>query len=373
MHSNSSSRRVIVAGVFLWLWLTASPAYADAGILLIGLGVGCLLFGNMIIGVGEGWLAARWMKLRTLRTIGIFILANYLSMIAGMYLFFVLNEHFKNNFSKEVLVYGGVLLILLGLLSWLLSVVVEWPFCLWAVRRSEGRVRRATILSLGVQTASYAFLIPVYLSAGTISLYTNGRIFPDTRFTKNPKVELYYVEKATRDVWSIKLDGSGNRRVAEHVVPERFRSLFLRPADGKVELWAKDWGNTVKLLDEVPASPMVAERSQSRENQYPALDLRPQNERAWKVINYSGVDSIWSISGFGVEGPADNSGSPNRYRLALKTPVLSAEWGNVTVLPHDEAVAQINDAIVLIHVPSRRVGFLTEGEAPVVVSVFDQP
>ena len=365
-------RRIMaVTGLLVGLLLPTSPAYADAGTPLMWLGIGHLLFGNLIIGIGEGLLAARWLKLRKPRTVGIFILANYGSMIAGLYLLTVLGTRLKDHFPKEVFVYGGVLLVVLGFLSWLLSVVVEWPFCLWAVRKSEHRVRRAIVLSLGVQTASYAILVPVYLYASTISLYTNGRTLPDTSFTANPKAELYYVEKATRDIWSIRLDGSGKRRVAEHVVPEQFRNLFLRSAGEKVELWAQDGRDTVKLLDGVPASPRVAQLSQPWDGQYPALDLRPQDERAWKVVSHFGVGT-WAIPGFGVEGTS-NDGRTDCYHLALETPFLWAWWGEVTVLPHDEAVAQLNDAIVLVHLPSRRVGFLTEGEAPVVVSVSESP
>jgi hypothetical protein len=329
-----------------------------------------LVLGNLVIGIGEGLLAARWFQLRKLRAVGIFILANYLSMSTGLFSLASLGGHLKDHFPKEVLVYGEVLLISLGFLSWLLSVIIEWPFCLWAVRRLERRVRRATVLSLRIQTASYAILVPVYLYASTISLYTSGRTLPDTRFTANPKTELYYVAKETRDIWSIRLDGSDKRRVAEHAVPEQVGNLFLQSAGEKVELWAKDWKKTVKLLDDVPASPRVAKLSQSREGQYPALDLRPQDERVWKVTSYFGVGT-WAIPGFAVEGTSN--GRPNRYHLALETLFLWAWWSDVTVLPHDEAVAQLNDVIVLVHLPSRRVGFLTEGESPVVVSVPESP
>lgn len=361
------SRRTVVTGIFLGLWLVASTAHADAGTSLMWLGVGHLVFGNLIIGVGEGLLAARWMKLRTLRTVGFFILANYLSMIAGLCLLTALNERLQDSFPKAVLVYGGVLLILLGFLSWLLSVVIEWPFCLWAIRKAEHRICRATILSLVVQTASYAILVPVYRSASTISLYTNGRMLPDTSFTANPKAELYYVETATRDIWSTHLDGSGKYRIAEHVVPDRFSSLFLKPAvaTAKAELWVGHGIDAAKLLDGVEASASVVRRSSLTESygMWRLLDLRSEDQRAWTVTGFGG----WPVPGFGVQGPE------SEYRLALETPFLSAWWRNVTILPNDEAVAELNDAIVLVHLPSRRVGFLTKGEAPVVVSIPESP
>ena len=120
-----------------------------------------LLLVTVLIGVGEGFLIALVFKVRKVVALPLMIVANYVSMMVGG----------PAQAVFEVLVYRGEApFYYLIVPAFLLSVILEWPFCFAVLRGKSGRMRKALVASGIAQIASYAVLVPLYLALGPIAL-----------------------------------------------------------------------------------------------------------------------------------------------------------------------------------------------------------
>jgi hypothetical protein len=88
-------------------------------------------------------------------------------------------------------------------------------------------------------------------------------------------------------------------------------------------------------------------------------DLRERDQRSW-----------WCVTGFwAAEGIEVHQNEKRQYRLAYATPFSSDfEWTcrNCITLPSDQAIFQVKDQLLILDMPSRKLGFLTYGRGPVV-------
>ena len=64
---------------------------------------------------------------------------------------------------------------------------------------------------------------------------------------------------------------------------------------------------------------------------------------------------------------AQNNATHENIHLALDTPLVQWWSGYATVLPGDQVVYQLEDQIVLLDLPTRRIAMLTRGRSPVVI------
>ena len=128
------------------------------------------------------------------------------------------------------------MLCLLGLGSWMVSVVLEWPFCVVDICAPTGRCqateswRTSLRASVVAQTASYALLVPFYLLVSPISLYTQSRIHSTPWLSSNPP-RRWCITSTLRTVASgafARMAQERKKVLDAHVQDENAR-LFLRP------------------------------------------------------------------------------------------------------------------------------------------------
>ncbi|HOS43938.1 MAG TPA: hypothetical protein PK794_09630, partial [Armatimonadota bacterium] len=81
VRGNTGYRIVLMTALTLAL---AVPACANAGTLLMWAGMGHLFFGNALVGLFEAFIIARLYGIRYHHAAPWLVLANYLSMAAGM-------------------------------------------------------------------------------------------------------------------------------------------------------------------------------------------------------------------------------------------------------------------------------------------------
>ena len=146
-----------------WLpWITAAlwPAVvrADAGTPLMWASAFHLVLGNVAIGIGEGTLLAILFRKRAGPCIGVMIVANYLSAWVGAFLFTprrcqLLGLDLNNAWQW---------LWILVLAAYVLTVLLEWPFVAFCLRRSDAWLRKSVWGSLVVQSASYLVIFGCY-------------------------------------------------------------------------------------------------------------------------------------------------------------------------------------------------------------------
>lgn len=136
-------------------------AYANMVTSVVPLWVGArnsLIF-NALIGILEGVFIAKVFKTRVLKSAGIMLVANYVSTVFGFIGVGVFGGLFSNGpvFQNEFLFIGMIFVV-----SYVITVIVEWPFCFWILAGQENRKIRSFKASILVQTISYVVLIGVY-------------------------------------------------------------------------------------------------------------------------------------------------------------------------------------------------------------------
>ena len=315
------------AALALFLWLQPDVAYANGGTPLMWAPVYHLLIGNLVIGLGEGLLLGLLYNVRKSRAILFMMGANYVSFILGAISLGTLSELVKGCFRQETFLYHvpSFLWILCGL-TFLMTVVFEWPLC-WALLRNRPRKWRDSILaSFAAQSASYGVLVYFYLGASAISLYTEVDVTPDLVPSLPPHSLVHFTSLDDGRLYRIALNGSAREKVEELTSREEYS----------------------KHLEE--------------QNDFGVLDLRPDQHQDWKVSKLN-----WAYDGIS----AQNKTTGSLLRVALDTPYLRWPPRFATVLPGDLVVYQLGDQIVVLDLNARKLGLLALGRGPVAISNRD--
>ncbi len=349
------------------LTLLTQTAYADAGTPLMFLEAGFLFFGNAIIGVVEGLALALIFRAGFIRCILIMVLANYLSGIAG-----ILGIESAGQWATSVSINNLRFAVLtLAAMSFLVTIVVEWPFCYWALKGKDRRRFHAISASALVNTASYAVLIPVYLSVSSTSLIFDASVTDVAAIARNYRAQVYYLSADKGELRQVGADGSKSQRIraldSGMVDPEltvcsvagktRVAVLWRQWTQGKEGLWGQSWKVAIDSIPEsLPACKPCDSVGWGHWSE--RTDLRLENERDWEVRT-----GDWAADGLS----AVNKKSGKKVWFALETPLLQWRFSNANLLPGDQVICQLGTQIVLIDLNTRRIGLIAIGVSPVVM------
>lgn len=330
-----------------------------------------LLFGNLVIGVVEGVLLARFFRLSAGRSISLMIVANYVSAWVG---FVWLNEWIVRQLEFDLYNVWFFLWVMVGV-SYALSLLLEWPFVAGCFRTTTGWFRRSVAASLVVQSISYVLLFSWYWTASRASLYTDMSIVRPTANPAPQNVQLYYIgddgDVHLRDLADGKVEDVFDLNSSD---PED--SLALRPTPTSETLWEivvlRDSGdfnnpNCIPIgvafgRDSVPhkqeGGVETTERG-ARPGGSPAARLGSARESAWELRA-----GFWPREGLlGV-----NSRTNSRVHFALEMPFARWAVRHVTLLPADKAVFQLGQRqICLVDLESRKTSLIAFGRGPLVV------
>lgn len=378
------------AAILLIVLALARPASADAGPPIFWMAGFHLVFGNLVIGLIEGVLLALLFRVRARRAIPIMVLANYASMIAGMLAVIYVLAPMGGRWMGPAPLYAAprVLLLLLAL-SFVLTVILEWPFCFWMLSGRKQRLRKSLIASLAAQIASYALLVPFYASAHGISLYANLTLDPSLSFAARSRATVYFIA-LDGSAWQARPDGSQRRKVVDAGIRNPEARLVLRhdpplpePKEGEDapavaghwDLWVVHDPRedaSVRLLQGLNGTSAASRARREKdglsvegttwEDMGAPVDLRRPGERAWNVF-------IGEWEGEGVE--ARNDGTNQKWSAAFETPF--AQWlsRSGTLLPGDLLIYQLDEQIVALDLRARRIGLIARGRGPAVI--LDEP
>ncbi|MFH1692393.1 MAG: hypothetical protein ABIC68_07540 [Candidatus Omnitrophota bacterium] len=362
--------RLICFAVAVFL-VSPCIASADAGTPLMWAGVFHLLIGNALIGILEGFIISRVFKVKAIRSILIMALANYFSMIAG----FAILSLITTSLESFITLYSiKMFLAVFLIISFMLSVVLEWPFCCWILRKQTDIKRKAWRASLIVQTISYAFIIPLYLLSSGISLLTDCKIDKTLSFVKSG-AWVYYIAGDNCSVNKIRVDGSAMEMVTrlDGKSGEAAR-LFVRPSETRGQ-W--DLGVVDRTPDRVLFEKILLRDFTDTAEPFRHWDgeLYEKEPDSWGNVGISdfrlldGRDWKFSVGFWAAEGLHARSDSEGKnIYVALETPF--AQWiiRNVSVLPGNQAVFELGkNQIVVLDLETRKIGLLAFGKGPVVV------
>lgn len=360
-----------VTGVSILLILVLpSPALANAGTPLLWAGMAHLLIGNFLIGAIEGHLLARLWNISVRRAVGVMTLANFVSMGAGLLLDHITLEPAAQHLMGDAPLYRApAVLVLMGGLTIALTVLIEWPFCIWLLAGRKRQVRTALRASIVAQAVSYALLVPFYLVASNVSLYRNLQVDPSLFFVSQPRATVYFISVEDGDVYSVLTDGSRLHKVVDASITDQdARLVSRRQKANQWDLWAvvgSDGEQQVRLLQGLPGQ---ASRSNSRYsdgketgtwfNFGPARELAGKAPSEWKVET-----GFWAWEG--LRATCGKTGA--EVEVAMETPFVTWISRSATTLPGDQVVYQLGDQIVILDLPTRRIGLIARGRGPVVI------
>ena len=332
-----------------------------------------LVFGNALIGVGEGVLLAWLFSLPKGKSVSIMVLANYASAwLGGLFirgaivhaLPMDLNNGWRWFWVMVVVTYGMTLLL-------------EWPFIAWCFRGTPGWFRRSVRALLVTQSASYVLLFGWYWMASGTSLYTEMRIIAPAELALPESVLVYFISPKDGNVYRRQFAGEGQHKVYELHSNGLNDRLFVRRSATDSNRWdlvarldtkdARD-GRFVDVLTNMPVRAVPDWRSSHTDP--------PQYERTW--FSFGEVQSLGSVTndqwtfwaGFWpVEGlRASQKTTGERVRFSYETPFGAWTVRNATQLPSDKVLFQLGDDQICAFDPvSRRVALLWHGRGPVPV------
>lgn len=350
---------------------------ANVGTPLVWASCAHLLIGNAVIGFGEGWLIWRLFKApRRDAAIRAMIIANYFSMTVGYFGGMALLRYFEDDIDRTITVHNALAWqFVLFALAFVLTLLLEWPFCAIAIGPRAGRASVALRASLVAQSASYAVLVVLYsvVTSSVVGPFSGVHIDEPSRFANSRAAFIYYLSPDDGDVWRIHPDGSEREHVAAIAEKSCFARLCVQKAD-EDDAWdlclqpssySSAGRRVVRARFARNPGISASERDAGRDAAGMSLfhagaaDLRPLDQRTWAVHT-----GFWPIEGL----TAEQSGTSHVVHVAMETPFIM-NWPTryATILPGDQVVYQLGAQIMLLDLNQRKLGLITLGRGPVVV------
>ena len=355
------------------LLVIPSVAQANAGTPLMWAGMLHLVFGNLIIGIVEGILLAKFFGLAKDKCISLLILANYLSAWLGGLVI--------GNALAKVLPMGlytaWSLFWLMVLVTYMLTLFLEFPFVALAFRGDSAWRRKSIRASFLIQSISYVALFGWYWLASGTSLYTKTEIVELSSISLPEKVLVYFISVDDGDVYEGSLREARWKSIYDLNSSRRNDRLFVKPSDTETNSWdlmarlETDDHRTPDILTVKERFAVVAAPSWLSMNTDP-----PQYEGSW--FNFGQVpklgdaqSSSWEFwAGFWpIEGLRGNeTNSEKRVSLSFETPYVAWSVRNVTHLPTDKVLLQLGDDQICVYDPEKKqIALLTRGRGPIAV------
>ncbi len=277
---------------------------------------------------------------------------------------------------------AGPAIAIVILISWLMSVVLEWPFCYWPLRGQPDLWRRTLKATLISQTVSYAIIVPLYLLVASISMITGTRIERTLSFVKPPIATVFYIDNHDHSVWSVRTDGTGRARVSEVIVRDPDARVVAkvdvkaRRSDLYVAVPSSSKSDDLRVATRIAVVRGLASVWKLENQEFPrstysnfgsSADLRQSHH------DLGVYSSFWADDGLSVyKAIGENSGyAPPVYFLGFDTPLAHWFCRNATVMPGDLVVFQLgiddDSQVVVLDLHTRQLGFLAMGHGPVVM------
>ncbi len=363
------------------LWLVAfalfalpHEARADAGTPLMWAGMLHLVFGNALIGLGEGALLAWLFSTPKGKSIAVMVLANYVSAWAGgLFLGGAIVRALPMDLNN-----GWRWFWIMVAATYCMTLVLEWPFIAWCFRGTQGWFRQSVRASLVLQSASYVLLFGWYWMASGTSLYTMMSVVPPSQLALPESVLVYFIAPADGNVYCRRLAGGYGRKVHDLGSTDANDRLFIQPSAtdparwdliARLETQDNYHPRLVTVLTDAHIEAVPAERHPLQSdpstppNTWMSFGDAPRpgdspNSR-WEFAS-----GFWPIQGL----RASNKATGELVRFSYETPFGAWTIRNAVQLPGDKALFQLgHDQICAFDPARRRITLLWHGRGPVAV------
>lgn len=346
---------------------TITPMMAASGLYL--------LFGNLVIGVGEGLLLAGILGGSRRECMIVMVSANFISAWAG---YLLLNGVVIDSISIDITNARAWFWILVAI-AYLLTVLIEWPFIAWLMDRSGKWFGRSVKLSFLVQGASYVVLLVLYSLAMMGSHRDSMEVVKLGAFALPPSVSIYYIAP-DGDVYKRPLSGGDARKIASIHSRSLEDRVFMAPN----AQFPTAWDLSARVETPNPKEPRIIgvltnlslttidNRRPSGTEGMPDGNSR-QFGRAQCLGSATNSDLRISTLGYAAGGLSCSSERGKFSSHFMMEAFLRAwEFRNVVLLPDEQLLFQLGeDQICILDLPTRRIALLCHGRGP--VPVIERP
>ena len=367
------------AGILSVLFsLIAVPACANAGIPLMWFTTLQVLLGSAIFGVIEGLILARVWKSPKGSACGIMIGANYVSVIAGYVLHYLLiiacglKDDSTIPFSMlKLLLFVSVVVV------FIITVFIEWPFIrnvyIKSIEPVEKPWLRAIKASTVINLVSYTVMMILMFLFGGISMLTKTVYDQSASFLKGRTGHIYYYDDASHAVRKMTLEGKQDTVLihASLDIDSNNKYLFAR-ANKNTGMWdlctmdsSGDWDKSEDLASDFSKSTtdvfygydgLKQQNSTSKDFCY-AIDFRKPSD-----VDYFVFTGDWAAEELRIR----DKKSKIETCYGLETNFIVAFSHRPTVLPGDIVIWEFSGRIMAMDLNSKHITQLARGKSPVV-------
>ena len=324
------------------------PLLANAGTPLMWLSFFHLVVGNALIAFGEATLLRLFWTVPQRAAFTWMLVANYVTMAAGLFAVGGVGRRWAMGVAAPhdaltVLATAGVALFAF-------TVLAEWTF---VARALAGRFRptwRALRVSFVLQAASYAVLVPIYMTSSTIAAIAQTTPTEPAAIARELSARIYYIAD-DETVRSVALDGTGDRDEGGGADASRCR-IVAEPDSRVIRVYDEEKGETIWSVG------VDGRIDRLRDDMGLVPAANPSGDERWRVVCGS-----WAVEGLMVT--EEETGE--RYSLGLETPFVAWPSRCATLLPGGRVVYALGPHIVLLDLSTRRVAHIGRGRSPVVV------
>jgi hypothetical protein len=351
---------------------------ADAGTPLMWASALHLLVGNLLVGLGEGCLLTWLFAVPARRSLWIMILANYFSAWIGVFICAAIVRALPMDLNNGWIWFWVMVVVTYGM-----TLVLEWPFIALCFRGTQGWLRRSVRASLVVQSVSYVLLFGWYSMASGTSLYTKMHVVAPADLSLPESVLVYFISPTDGSVYRRPLVGGSEKKVFDlHSTNDNDR-LFARPCKNDTECWdlvaRLEMKNRrdVRFVDVLTDMPVEAAADRGSMHTDPPLYEGTGFTFGEAQPLGNATDSHWEFrAGFWAgEGlSAENKTTGERVGFSYETPFGAWVVRNAVHLPSDKVLFQLGDNQICAFDPvTRRVALLWHGRGPVAVIEKTKP
>ncbi|MBO4714840.1 MAG: hypothetical protein J5672_01930 [Verrucomicrobia bacterium] len=205
MKTSSPSLKYWIFAGLAALLLTPATAQANAGTPLVWATMFHLFIGNLLIGAFEGYILGAVFKLPIGSCIRKLIEANYVSMwLGGLILLNIVFYFIPMDLYTLPWIYPWMIL-----LSFIVTLLIEYPFVLSAFKDVQGRRKLALKGTLLTQSLSYIILFGWYGMISYTSLYTENKIVPLSEIELPKEVTIYFISAEDGNVYFDRFSAPG--------------------------------------------------------------------------------------------------------------------------------------------------------------------
>ncbi|MCF7957113.1 MAG: hypothetical protein K9M57_01555 [Phycisphaerae bacterium] len=359
--------------IVLFLLAVPSVAQANVGTPLIWTGMFHLFVGNLIIGIVEGGILAKKFGLSKRKCTTLMILANYFSAWLGS--LFIVNSisHALPMDLNNI----WPLLWFMAAVTYLVTLVLEFPFVAFAFRGDKTWFRKSIRGSLLIQTISYGVLFGWYWLVSGTSLITKTDIVPLSSMSLPEKVMVYFISVDDGDLYAGSMQDTKWQNTFDLNSSNKNDRLLVKPSSYDPGSW--------DLIARLEADKFREPKIITVEEQFALITApswrgtnpdSPQYRGTW--YNYGKVPKLgdaesspWEFrSGFwGIEGLyGEESNSNKQVSFSLETPFISWPVRNAIHLPTDKILLQLgNDQICIYDPVKNQIALLTHGRGAIAV------